>query len=158
MGTGFFVDEIGDLLTNNHVIEDCTDISVRMPDKTIVSERAEQQIRDPVASLAAAKPGVKQRVGVFGLPRESQRPAAHGHDDERLSSLGQRCEQAPLVTRKTEIGSPRGLARMFLGLADAGDNDLDALRQGTARSLATSRRSRSTSARSGLSWPWPGKA
>jgi S1-C subfamily serine protease len=32
-GTGFFVDDSGDLLTNSHVIEDCSDIKGRMPDK-----------------------------------------------------------------------------------------------------------------------------
>jgi S1-C subfamily serine protease len=79
-GTGFFVDDGGDLITNNHVVEDCSDIKVRMPDKTVLVAKA--LARDPANDLALLKvdgaalkaapfrPDVKlgEPVAVFGFP------------------------------------------------------------------------------------------
>lgn len=79
-GTGYFVDDYGDLITNNHVVEDCKEIKIRMPDKTVLVARA--LAHDTANDLALLKvdgaapkaapfrPDVKlgEPVAVFGFP------------------------------------------------------------------------------------------
>jgi S1-C subfamily serine protease len=79
-GTGFFVDDGGDLLTNNHVVEDCTDIKVRMPDKNVVAAKvlahdstndlALLKVDGPAPKAAPFRPDVKlgEPVAAFGFP------------------------------------------------------------------------------------------
>jgi S1-C subfamily serine protease len=79
-GTGFFVDDGGDLLTNNHVIEDCSDIKVRMPDKTVLAAKAIAhdaandlallKVDGVVPKAAPFRPDVKlgEPVAAFGFP------------------------------------------------------------------------------------------
>jgi S1-C subfamily serine protease len=52
-GTGFFVSESGDLLTNNHVVETCRDIKIRMPDRSV--KDAKVLARDATNDLAVLK-------------------------------------------------------------------------------------------------------
>jgi S1-C subfamily serine protease len=79
-GTGFFVDDEGDLLTNNHVVENCSDIKIRMPDKTVVAAKllahdaandlALLKVDGPAPKAAPFRPDVKlgEPVAVFGFP------------------------------------------------------------------------------------------
>ena len=79
-GTGFFVDDAGDLLTNNHVIEDCHDIKVRMPNKALISAKAIAhdavndlallKVNGPAPKSSTFRPDVKlgEPVAAFGFP------------------------------------------------------------------------------------------
>lgn len=74
-GTGFFVDDSGDLLTNNHVIDGCSDIKVRMPDKTIVA--AKTIARDAANDLALLKvDGVTPKAASFRPDAKLGEPVA----------------------------------------------------------------------------------
>lgn len=59
-GTGFYVSEQGHLLTNNHVVEACTEISVRQPGHTAL--RARLVARDAANDLAVLTTDFPQKV------------------------------------------------------------------------------------------------
>jgi len=56
-GTGFFVDEAGHLVTNAHVVEDCDETRVKLPNGDIVE--ADIKARSPQNDLAVLKTSVK---------------------------------------------------------------------------------------------------
>ncbi|GJE40766.1 hypothetical protein KHHGKMAE_4863 [Methylobacterium persicinum] len=59
-GTGFYVSERGHLLTNNHVVEACTEISVQQPGHTAM--RARLVARDAANDLAVLTTDFPQKV------------------------------------------------------------------------------------------------
>jgi serine protease Do len=59
-GTGFYVSERGHLLTNNHVVETCSEISVRQPGHTAL--RARLVARDAANDLAVLTTDFPQKV------------------------------------------------------------------------------------------------
>ena len=56
------------------------------------------------------------------LPFERERPAAHGHQHQRLAGVLQCPQQARLAAGQAELRAGRGFAAVLLGLADAGDH------------------------------------
>ncbi|MCJ2093276.1 serine protease [Methylobacterium sp. J-072] len=80
-GTGFYVSERGHLLTNNHVVESCSDFSVRQPGRPLLTARlVARDATNDLAVLATDTPqkavpplSVRARLGenvyVYGYPQ-----------------------------------------------------------------------------------------
>ena len=69
-GTGFFVSEAGHVVTNAHVVEDCAETRVKLPDGAVVA--AEIKARSPQNDLAVLQAAVKPA----GVARLRGGPAA----------------------------------------------------------------------------------
>ena len=59
-GTGFYVSERGHLLTNNHVVEGCSDFSIRQPGRPLMSARL--VAKDATNDLAVLATDIPQKV------------------------------------------------------------------------------------------------
>ncbi|WP_336489981.1 S1C family serine protease [Methylobacterium nigriterrae] len=88
LGTGFFVSDQGHVLTNNHVIKDCTEIAVAkvgmpsMPARLVVADATNDLAvlatdhKDPVVPALGLRPRVGENIYVYGFPLGSMLAAS----------------------------------------------------------------------------------
>ncbi|MCJ2125068.1 S1C family serine protease [Methylobacterium sp. J-077] len=113
-GTGFYVSERGHLLTNNHVVESCSDFSVRHPGRPSIQARlVARDATNDLAVLATDSPqtavpplSVRARLGenvyVYGYPQSDVLASTGSFTIGNLTATAGSGDD----TRKIQISAP----------------------------------------------------
>jgi serine protease Do len=89
LGSGFVISADGHVVTNNHVVENASEIQVVFSDKTTASARLDQAVegpRDLSRAVAGMKPGAQAALTVVRGGRAQEITVAIGQRQEERSS------------------------------------------------------------------------